>query len=228
MNNGTKLLPCPFCGGEAEGIDFFPRFFVKCKNCGVNTGFYSNISNAIEAWNTRNYLEKQDSLNSSEIPNCSIGEKIIDAIIENKLFSVINPRTNKEIKETLVVWAGNANEIIETVVCEQSCKKSYKEENVTLKLFVPKWKNHYNGYYYLKVPITQTESLRFLIDYTDDSSNFVYICECGISRWDDDCDDVEEIGEFYDIKDAKAKVNEIIKEFGEKLVYYSEHIKTEE
>ena len=65
MNN-KELLPCPFCGGEAESIDFFPRFFVKCKNCGANTGFHLNISNAIEAWNERNPSEKPNS--SSQIP----------------------------------------------------------------------------------------------------------------------------------------------------------------
>lgn len=91
----------------------------KCKNCGANTGFHLNIPNAIEAWNARNH---------SEIPNSSIGEKIIDAIIENKLFSVINPRTNKEIKKTLVVWSSATNEILEAVVAEEICKQHKTEE----------------------------------------------------------------------------------------------------
>ena len=66
MNN-KELLPCPFCGGEAESIDFFPRFFVKCKNCGANTGFHLNISNAIESWNSRNNPKKQDSSNTNVV-----------------------------------------------------------------------------------------------------------------------------------------------------------------
>ena len=119
MNN-KELLPCPFCGGEAESIDLFPHFFVKCKNCATSTGFHSNISNAIKDWNTR--PEKQDSLDSSEIPNSSIGEKIIDAIIENKLFSVVNPRTNKEIKETLIVWSSMTDEILEAVIAKEFFK----------------------------------------------------------------------------------------------------------
>ena len=134
MNNETKLLPCPFCGGEAESIDFFPRFFVKCKNCGANTGFHLNIPNAIESWNSRNNPKKQDSSNTNvvETGNCkylpkNIGEKVVDAIVENKLFSVINPRTNKEIEETLVVWAGNANEILETVVAEEISKNIVRD-----------------------------------------------------------------------------------------------------
>lgn len=120
MSN-KELLPCPFCGGEArkEFNNCKMEYEVFCSCCDAVVSDESEIR-AEEKWNARN---------SSEIPNSLIGEKIIDAIIENKLFSVINPRTNKEIEETLVVWAGNANEIIETVVCEQSCK----EEKATCK-----------------------------------------------------------------------------------------------
>ena len=126
MSN-KELNPCPFCGGKAESIDLFPRFFVKCKNCGANTGIHLNIPNAIEAWNTRNY-PVSDSSNSSEKPNSSIGEKIIDAIIENKLFSVINPRTNKEIKETLIVWSSMTDEILEAVIAKEFFKSRKIEE----------------------------------------------------------------------------------------------------
>ena len=118
MSN-KELKPCPFCGGEAD-IEGIPQlYYISCKNCYADMRAYGSKAEAINAWNTRNYLEKQDS---------SISEKIIDAIIENKLFSVINPHTNKEIEETLVVWAGNANEIIETVICEQSCKEEKEKQ----------------------------------------------------------------------------------------------------
>ena len=35
--------------------------------------------------------------------------------------------TNKEIEETLVVWAGNANEILETVVAEEISKNIVRD-----------------------------------------------------------------------------------------------------
>lgn len=73
-------------------------------------------------------LEDKRKLIRSDVPNSSIGEKIIDAIIENKLFSVINPRTNKEIEETLVVWSSATNEILEAVVAEEICKQHKTEE----------------------------------------------------------------------------------------------------
>lgn len=75
MNN-EELKPCPFCGGEAEvkrgeiwlynGNRYDPMnwngWIVSCKNCkhaeeGVEK------SEAIAAWNSRNYLEKQNSSN---------------------------------------------------------------------------------------------------------------------------------------------------------------------
>lgn len=66
MSNEMKLLPCPFCGGEAEiehihddngcpevyyrEWDFY---IVKCKNCGVSTTYYSNNKVAADHWNSR-------------------------------------------------------------------------------------------------------------------------------------------------------------------------------
>ena len=119
---------------------------VKCDNCYLKFDCNLPIENAcringqhlsfmpsIEACSTRiKELKEQqftwNARNHSEIPNSSIGEKIIDAIIENKLFSVINPRTNKEIKKTLVVWSSATNEILEAVVAEEICKQHKTEE----------------------------------------------------------------------------------------------------
>lgn len=51
---GTKLLPCPFCGGEAELTGFnAPEYWVWCPSCKASTGAHTGKENAIEAWNTR-------------------------------------------------------------------------------------------------------------------------------------------------------------------------------
>lgn len=75
MSN-KELLPCPFCGGKAKLWTTENSFDsngwyseVTCQHCNARTT--GNEDEAIEAWNRRNYLEKQDSSNSSEFPNSS-------------------------------------------------------------------------------------------------------------------------------------------------------------
>ena len=55
MSNTMKLLPCPFCGGEAELIinPFYQRKAVKCKKCYASIGMFDSAEQAIEAWNRR-------------------------------------------------------------------------------------------------------------------------------------------------------------------------------
>ena len=133
MNN-KELKPCPFCGGEADIHTYEDMLTDKnytevvCGYCGVGTKGDTQ-SEAIKAWNTRNNPKKQDSSNTNvvETGNCkylpkNIGEKVVDAIVENKLFSVINPRTNKEIKETLIVWSSMTDEILEAVIAKEFFK----------------------------------------------------------------------------------------------------------
>ena len=56
-----KLLPCPFCGGEAELIkrkSNFPYIHgVWCIRCNCRTSFEKSEEIAIEKWNNRNPVE---------------------------------------------------------------------------------------------------------------------------------------------------------------------------
>lgn len=55
----SELLPCPFCGGEAQvfesGAWFVDHFmkYVRCTSCGLQTCDYKTEAEAVEAWNTR-------------------------------------------------------------------------------------------------------------------------------------------------------------------------------
>jgi Lar family restriction alleviation protein len=57
MKMQNKLLPCPFCGGEANVIGY-KTFYAQCTECGVATGFYNTIEQTNEAWNTRKPMER--------------------------------------------------------------------------------------------------------------------------------------------------------------------------
>lgn len=51
-----ELLPCPFCGGDAE-IESIPSFrnsnFVRCKICLSSIRGYDTKDKAVAAWNRR-------------------------------------------------------------------------------------------------------------------------------------------------------------------------------
>lgn len=47
-----KLLPCPFCGGEAD-FGGATRSWIKCKGCGFETGFVNDNKKLVNIWNTR-------------------------------------------------------------------------------------------------------------------------------------------------------------------------------
>ena len=48
------LLPCPFCGGEAEARDGSSTTpYIRCKSCGCRTGSSRNVDRLKDAWNRR-------------------------------------------------------------------------------------------------------------------------------------------------------------------------------
>ena len=50
----TKLLPCPFCGGEATTyVAYDDGYYVCCDECGCGLPVYITEADAIEAWNKR-------------------------------------------------------------------------------------------------------------------------------------------------------------------------------
>lgn len=57
---GDKLLPCPFCGGEADcnntGCQDYklnPLWWVECLGCGISTSGSKEKEKAINEWNLR-------------------------------------------------------------------------------------------------------------------------------------------------------------------------------
>lgn len=91
-----KLLPCPFCGGEARLQKRFRKrgYYVICKdrNCGCRTPFYQFDflsqeelrEQAIFTWNTRKPMDRiVERLEESESYSCSPQfSKAIDRAIE--------------------------------------------------------------------------------------------------------------------------------------------------
>lgn len=56
----TELKPCPFCGGDSDGVVLLHRvrydincYFVSCERCYGRTGEQTTKELAIEAWNRR-------------------------------------------------------------------------------------------------------------------------------------------------------------------------------
>ena len=68
-----KMLPCPFCGGEARLRYLKPLGWVQCKKCGATSAAVSDYyeetdgkGQAIAAWNRR--TEQESELPASSMP----------------------------------------------------------------------------------------------------------------------------------------------------------------
>lgn len=57
MSSDIKLLPCPFCGGEAR-TDSCGSHWVRCTICGARGCVESTRKEAIEQWNIRKPMDR--------------------------------------------------------------------------------------------------------------------------------------------------------------------------
>lgn len=63
MSNEIKLLPCPFCGGEADLIEqkhreYASTYYVRCKGCHCKSLERMGVGIVAEAWNTRKPMDE--------------------------------------------------------------------------------------------------------------------------------------------------------------------------
>lgn len=59
-----NLLPCPFCGSEAEITELKTiegSFYVQCPKCGIEQGYSSSYEEAVEEWNKREGVRNEDN-----------------------------------------------------------------------------------------------------------------------------------------------------------------------
>ena len=79
MRETNELLPCPFCGGEAETFNPFDAipgtWCVICRECASCNGFEQTEPEAIEAWNTRVDEKPSDTCSSIDYMLNTIGER---------------------------------------------------------------------------------------------------------------------------------------------------------
>ena len=199
MSN-KELKRCPFCGGEAELYessdgDFFR---VSCTKCYTLSDYYYSKFEAIDTWNTRNYLEKQDSSNSSEIPKSSNVEQSVQV-----------------------------PEVVENGICEylpeECCKKSCKDECATFKPLIPKWGKYSDDTLILNVNVMQYAYIEFNITNEENK----YRLTAFLKANDRYCNE-EDGGILNTIEKAKEKANDYIKWIGERLVCFADNIRTTE
>lgn len=84
-----KLLPCPFCGGEAtvRQSHFSYSFLVKCNSCEIVTKESYEMNKVIKLWNTRPPVQKALSIEEIHrillicwMPGIRLRKKVANAI----------------------------------------------------------------------------------------------------------------------------------------------------
>ena len=70
---------CPFCGGSASihGFQVLIKYYVRCSGCGVMTGEFGTVEEAVSIWNRRTSIR----INEEDIDICGFcGESGADKI----------------------------------------------------------------------------------------------------------------------------------------------------
>ena len=217
MENDEELKPCPFCGGEAckmiEEVTYStPQYSVQCQNCKFETLMFDYEAEAVSAWNSRNYPEKQDS-----------SKELMDFV---KFCRNASANDIMQIHDRARDLISKHKECCKYAECKDGREINFpsmpacttKEEDATLKPLIPKWKIR-GDVQELVLNLSQKAKLEFIIN-TKILNVMSYIVD------DDIAISCKEVGTFDTLKDAKTKVNECIKDLGEMLVYFAENIKT--
>lgn len=76
-NEAPELLPCPFCGGEAELGGMDGNLYVRCISCLCDGPIFQHtVAEAISTWNTRSGISPTQSDKDKEI------ERLREVLIE--------------------------------------------------------------------------------------------------------------------------------------------------
>ena len=82
MSNDIRILPCPFCGGEAELIQktngytsgkITNQYIVECEECGIHTKTYE--SKIYQLDDGRVCIDKNGAVDAIDVWNRRAGEQ---------------------------------------------------------------------------------------------------------------------------------------------------------